>query len=101
MELLNLKVDRMGMNVNLTPHLEEMVRNKVSSGKYTSASEVVREALRLMQEQDQLKELKLQQLRNDIQQGLNSGPGVPWDAEEMKLKFRQAFVAKKTKKEAA
>ena len=101
MELLNLKVDRMGMNVNLTPHLEEMVRNKVSSGKYTSASEVVREALRLMQEQDQLKELKLQQLRNDIQQGLNSGPGVPWDAEEMKLKFRKDFVAKKTKKEAA
>ena len=34
----------MGMNVNLTPQLEEMVRNKVASGLYTSASEVVREA---------------------------------------------------------
>ncbi len=38
----------MGMNINLTPQLEEMVRQKVNSGLYTSASEVVREALRLL-----------------------------------------------------
>ena len=38
----------MGMNVNLTPQLEELVRAKVASGLYTTASEVVREALRLM-----------------------------------------------------
>lgn len=42
----------MGTNVNLTPQLEDMIRQKVSSGLYTSASEVVREALRLMSEQD-------------------------------------------------
>ena len=40
------------MNVNLTPQLEELVRAKVASGMYTSASEVVRAAPRLMQEQD-------------------------------------------------
>ena len=39
----------MGMNVNLTPQLEELVRSKVASGLYTSVSEVVREALRLME----------------------------------------------------
>jgi antitoxin ParD1/3/4 len=44
----------MGMNVNLTLHLEELVRQKVESGLYTSASEVVREALRLMDEKDRL-----------------------------------------------
>ena len=38
----------MTLNVNLTPQLEEMVRQKVSGGLYNSASEVVREALRLM-----------------------------------------------------
>ena len=37
----------MPMNVNLTPQLEDMVRKKVASGLYNSASEVVREALRL------------------------------------------------------
>jgi antitoxin ParD1/3/4 len=63
-----------GMNVNLTPQLEELVRSKVASGLYISASEVVREALRLMDEQDRLRAAKLDQLRDDIRQGLNSGP---------------------------
>ncbi|KAF0096674.1 MAG: hypothetical protein FD128_2546, partial [Hyphomonadaceae bacterium] len=40
------------MNINLTPKLEEMVREKVKSGLYNNASEVVREALRLMEAND-------------------------------------------------
>ena len=59
----------MGMNVNLTPQLEELVRSKVASGLYTSASEVVREALRLMDEQDRLRAAKLGQLRDDKREG--------------------------------
>ena len=57
----------MPLNVNLTPELEGLIRQKVSSGRYNSASEVVREALRLMEAEDQLRAAKLQQLRNDIQ----------------------------------
>lgn len=41
------------MNVNLTPQLEAMVRRKVEGGQYNNASEVVREALRLMQQRDE------------------------------------------------
>ncbi len=41
------------MNVSLTTELEDFVTAKVESGRYTSASEVVREALRLMEERDQ------------------------------------------------
>ena len=63
------------MNVNLTPRLEELVRAKVASGLYTSASEVVREALRLLEEQDRLRAAKLEQLRQDVSHGLGSGPG--------------------------
>jgi antitoxin ParD1/3/4 len=74
----------MGMNVNLTPQLEDLVRRKVASGMYTSASEVVREALRLMEEQDQLRAARLAQLRNDIQEGLDSGASEPWDPEATK-----------------
>lgn len=48
------------MNVNLTPQLEELVRSKVASGLYTSASEVVREALRLMEAEDRLREARNQ-----------------------------------------
>lgn len=46
------------MNINLTPKLEEMVREKVKSGLYNNASEVVREALRMMESHDR-KELKV------------------------------------------
>ncbi len=74
----------MTMNINLTPQLEEMVRQKVSSGLYTSASEVIREALRLMEEQDRIRAVKLDRLRQDIQDGLNSGPATPWNAEKTK-----------------
>lgn len=80
----------MTMNVNLSPHLEAMVKAKVASGLYTSASEVVREALRLMEQQDQLRSLQLQQLRSDIQEGLaSSSPPVPWSPDEIKQDGRK------------
>lgn len=79
----------MPMNVNLTPQLEEMVRKKVASGLYNSASEVVRDALRLMEEQDRLRAVKLEHLRQDIRDGLNSGEPTPWDAEEIKNEGRK------------
>jgi len=76
----------MGMNVNLTPELETLVRRKVASGLYTSAREVVREALRLMEEQDQMRAVRLEQLRHDVRKGLESGPNEAWDPEAMKQK---------------
>jgi antitoxin ParD1/3/4 len=84
----------MGMNVNLTPQLEDMVRAKVSSGMYTSASEVVREALRLMQEKDHLREAKLEELRRDVRRGLDSGPSQHWDAAGVKAAARTRRAAK-------
>ncbi|MBE7520842.1 MAG: type II toxin-antitoxin system ParD family antitoxin [Burkholderiales bacterium] len=86
----------MGMNVNLTPQLEELVRSKVASGLYTSASEVVREALRLMDEQDRLREAKLEQLRSDVRQGLASGPSETWNAGSVKSKARTRRASKPT-----
>ena len=86
----------MGMNVNLTPQLEELVRAKVDSGMYSSASEVVREALRLMDEQDRLRQVKLDELRREVRQGLASGPSEPWDASATKAKARARRAAKPT-----
>ena len=84
----------MTMNINLTPQLEEMVRQKVSSGLYASASEVIREALRLMEEQDRIRAVKLDRLRGDIQDGLNSGPATPWNAEKTKQAGRNRRSAR-------
>ena len=82
------------MNVNLTPQLEELVRSKVSSGLYTSASEVVREALRLLEEQDRMREAKLEELRRDVHKGLDSGASAAWDADAVKSKARARRSAK-------
>ncbi len=84
----------MGMNVNLTPQLEELVRAKVDSGMYSSASEVVREALRLMDEQDRLRQAKLDELRAAVRQGVDSGASEPWDTAAVKQKARARRAAK-------
>lgn len=78
----------MGTNVNLTPQLEELVRSKVASGMYTSASEVVREALRPMDEEEKLRAAKLEQLREEVRQRLASGASQPWSAEETQRERR-------------
>ena len=90
----------MTLNVNLSPQLEEMVRQKVASGLYTSASEVVREALRMMEAQDQLRAAKLEQLWQDIRDGLESGEPTPWDAEEIKREGQQRRTARVGNQEA-
>ena len=59
------------MNVSLTPELEELVADKVQTGMYASASEVVREALRLLNDRDEVRATRLQELRRRIQVGLD------------------------------
>ncbi len=86
----------MTMNINLSPQLEDMVRQKIASGLYTSASEVVREALRLMERQDQLRAAQLDQLRQDIREGLESGKSTAWDAEEIKQEGRKKRAARRS-----
>lgn len=58
------------MNVSLTPELEQFVQEKVKSGRYLSASEVVREALRLLEDRDRIQQIKLETLRKEIRVGI-------------------------------
>ena len=60
------------MNVSLTPELEQLIEERVKTGLYNSASEVVREALRLLMERDQIKQMKLDELRRQIQIGIDA-----------------------------
>ena len=60
------------MNVSLTPQLEAMIRAKVASGMYSNASEVVREALRLLAEKDADYQRKMKALRAEIQKGIDA-----------------------------
>ena len=85
----------MTLNINLTPQLEKLVRQKVESGRYNSASEVVREALRLMETQDELHALQLERLRRNIRDGLESGPPRAWSVAEMKRQGRKLAASRK------
>jgi antitoxin ParD1/3/4 len=58
------------MNVSLTPELEQLVHEKVKSGRYLSASEVVREGLRLLEERDRLHQLRLSELQQKLTIGV-------------------------------
>jgi antitoxin ParD1/3/4 len=71
------------VNVSLTPELEKLVHAKVQSGRYNSASEVVREALRLLEQHDDLRAIHLKELRSRMDQGLaelNAGEGTDGEA---------------------
>ena len=67
------------MKISLTPEQEKFVSEKVESGFYNSASEVIRQALRLLAKEEAEHEAQLESLREAIQKGLDSGPAKPWD----------------------
>ena len=54
------------MNVSLTPELEKFVSTKVNTGRYNSASEVVREALRLLEENDRVRAQQLKEFNHEL-----------------------------------
>lgn len=55
------------MNVSLTPELEKFVSAKVDSGRYTSASEVIREALRLLEQKDRDRDVQLAAFNRELE----------------------------------
>ncbi|MDO9472136.1 MAG: type II toxin-antitoxin system ParD family antitoxin [Caulobacter sp.] len=73
------------MNVSLTPELEAFVEGAVKSGRYGSASEAVREGLRLLQE----REAKFLRLKRDIEDGLNSGEATEGSLTDLAKRLRK------------
>ena len=81
------------MNVSLTAELERWVQDRVATGRYTSASEVVREALRIMQDKEQGLREWLVDTRAKVQAGLDEldrGEGIPGDHARAELARRSA-----------
>lgn len=85
------------MNISLTPQLKELVNKKVESGLYSSASEVMRAALRLLEERDRLQAIRLEELRAEIKKGLESGEPTPLNIQEIKARGRRKLAAAKKK----
>lgn len=80
---------RVTLNVSLTPELEKFVEARVASGRYLSASEVVREGLRLLEEREVSRQTALDEVRRKISVGLEQAErGELFDGEEV---FREVL----------
>ena len=87
----------MSLNVSLPPELESRVRAHVASGMFGSASEVIREALRLFESYQSVQGATLAALKVDIEQGQaekRAGRVAPLNIEAMKAEGRKLRPAK-------
>lgn len=85
----------MSLNVSLPPELENRVRRHVESGLYGSASEVIREALRLFEAYQNVRAASLAALKADIDQGvadIKAGKVKEVDIESIKQRGRAALA---------
>ncbi|MGH9602662.1 MAG: type II toxin-antitoxin system ParD family antitoxin [Terriglobales bacterium] len=91
------------MNVSLSPELEKFISGKLSEGRYQTASEVVREALRLLEEREQVREAQLKALRQEIDLGLRdlrAGRVISLDLEGIKREGRRLHRSRSRKRNA-
>jgi antitoxin ParD1/3/4 len=79
----------------LTPELDDFVREMVESERYNSRAEVVREALLLLRERERIREARLEELRREIQKGIDSGPATPLDFAAVKAEARARLEAER------
>ncbi len=84
----------MPSSVALGTHFEAFVKMQVASGRYHNASEVVRDGLRLLQDQEDLRLAKLDRLRTGLQKGLDSGAATPLDMAEVRAEGQRLWASR-------
>lgn len=82
----------MPASYSIGPRYEAFIRDLLESGRYASASEVVRDSLRLLEEKEAEREARLVVLREEIRKGVESGDAVPADLvfSRLEAKYRTA-----------
>ena len=78
----------MASSYTLGNHYEIYVPELLATGRYASASEVLRDGLRLLEDRERQREAKIVALRDAIREGLESGPAAPLDIEAIKARAR-------------
>lgn len=74
-------------------HFEAFIKEQIQQGRYASASEVVRDGLRALEDRERLRAAKLEALRADIQRGADSGAGIEAGAVFSEVRKRVAEAA--------
>jgi antitoxin ParD1/3/4 len=73
----NNKGPNMPSSYVIGDHFESFIKEQIQQGRYASASEVVRDGLRALEDREKLRAVKLEALRKEIQRGAESGAGIP------------------------
>jgi antitoxin ParD1/3/4 len=102
-KLIYMRGKQITRNIALTPHLDRFVQSKVDSGRYQTASEVVRDGLRLLEEREQTRQRTQERLRQEIEVGwrqsqrgqMVDGPSVFAEIRALSRGRRQAAKAKR------
>ena len=74
-------------------HFEAFIKEQIEQGRYASASEVVRDGLRALEDRERLRAAKLEALRADIERGAASGAGIEAQAVFSEVRTRVAGAA--------
>jgi antitoxin ParD1/3/4 len=72
-------------------HFEGFIKQQIQQGRYASASEVIRDGLRTLEDQQKFRDMKLEWLRSEVQKGMDSGAGrsIEEVADELKTRYQQ------------
>ena len=88
----------MATSYSVGKHFESFIESLIESGRYSTASEIMRDGLSLIEEREERRKAKLDALRAEIQMGLDSGPAEEADIGEMvariKTEGRKRLAAK-------
>jgi antitoxin ParD1/3/4 len=89
----------MASSYSIGKHFEDMIEGLIESGRYSTASEIMREGLRLVEEREERRKASLEALRAEIQKGIDSGPAEPVGDmfERIKAEGRKRLAAKTRK----
>lgn len=74
-------------------HFETFIKTQIQQGRYASASEVIRDGLRSLEDRDKFRAMKLEALRAEVTKGADSGASIPAETVFAELRTRIAEVA--------
>jgi antitoxin ParD1/3/4 len=78
----------MATSYSIGKHFEGFIESLLESGRYSTASEVMRDGLRMIEEREQHRNAKLEALRAEIQKGFDSGPAREFDPKTLSAKIK-------------